>query len=677
MVTLKKVTFIFEPIIIEYSLEVIFMKTKRLIMSALVLLALGITACNNQPVPSDDSSSTPSQSSNDGGSDSSGQAQGHVHTFGAAWRTNDTHHWHVCTGTLENGQACTERSGYAEHDWSEISIVTPPGPTTPGQKKISCSVCKRVKFETIDPTGDQPVVQGNFTFNETDLNRPQNIHSTNQTNYLNYNGDYYNISGSTLSGYGANGNANNSTPEAVSLTWDYTAPTGKSVSSYYVVYGQESDLSDGLQTKTTNTKSISFQNAYLGDNYFKVFAILSDGSIESSQTKIFKVLEQAPRNLKVGNMPNCRDMGGRTTYAGGKIRQGLIYRTAGNKFDNNSDVDADCRDVLLNQLKIKTEFNVGDDKKYTVNLGSSVTTIECFMDYGRANSSEGIGGNGVPYSNMSRNAERVRMVFDTLKDRNSYPLFYHCRIGTDRTGIIAVLLNGLLGVPFQEVIQDYCFSNFAPISGQRYPNIHKNSTDGNGDDPAKYIDEILAMPGKNFQEQTYNALLSIGIPEATLTSIIDILTVGNKATLPNTQKIGKGTGLTSSASRKTASDYKNPDVYYPISSNGTVSYSTTTTAGEKNIVVYIGSTTVSNNTKLASVLSLKIDGNEQTIVDKTLYKAGFGTTAQTSRTAYMFQILGKYNLSAGSHTFVLTAKSSTTINVATICVFDYVTASNQ
>ena len=58
-------------------------------------------------------------------------------------------------------------------------------------------------------------------------------------------------------------------------------------------------------------------------------------------------------------------------------------------------------------------------------------------------------------------------------------------------------------------MQDYAFSNFAPIDGQRYPNKYaaadteSASQDGNGDDPAKYIAEILAMPGKNFQEQTY------------------------------------------------------------------------------------------------------------------------------------------------------------------------------
>ena len=120
------------------------------------------------------------------------------------------------------------------------------------------------------------------------------------------------------------------------------------------------------------------------------------------------------------------------------------------------------------------------------------------MDYG-----------ATPYSNLARNAEKVRNVMEILSDESNYPVFYHCRIGTDRTGITGVMLNGLIGVPFNEVIQDYGFSNFSPIDNQRYPG---KTPDNNGDDIKKYIDEILAMPGATFQEQVYNTLLSIGVP---------------------------------------------------------------------------------------------------------------------------------------------------------------------
>ena len=498
-----------------------------------------------------------------------------------------------------------------------------------------------------------------FSFNDEELNTPQEIHTADQKKYLNLNMEYYHITGSDLDTCNAKGNSNQSTPNKVTVKWNYNAPSDKTVSKFQLLYGQESDLADAYTIEGTTANSVSFYNPYIGDNYFKVVANFSDGTKEESDIKVFKVDAQAPRNISAGNMPNVRDMGGRVTYAGGKIKQGLIYRGAGNKFDNRSSIDSDCQDVLTKQLKVKTEINVANGTGNNINL-SGVKVVNAFMDYG-----------STPYSNLARNAERIRQVMDVLADTNNYPVFYHCRIGTDRTGITGMMIGGLLGIPFNEVFQDYCFSNFAPIDGQRFPN---KPSDPNGDDPAKYIDEILAMPGKNYQEQTYNALLSIGCKAETLNTIIDIMTEGTKATLPNTAKVGVGDSLTSTGTKKTTTEYKDPATYYQLASGKDASFTAELTAGEKDIVVYLGSTDSSNSTKLKDCITLKIDNVEQTITNtKTLYTAGFGKTNQNSRTGYMFNMLGKFDMSAGSHVITISVKKGT-FNLGTICVFDHTQA---
>ena len=507
-----------------------------------------------------------------------------------------------------------------------------------------------------------PSTLGDFSFNETQLNTPQDIHTTDQNAYLNFTGDYYHITKDDLDGFHATGsktaNPDPSLPNAVTVSWDYNAPSGKSVSNYSFTYGQKSDLSDGYTITSLSSKQAQFYNPYLGDNYFRVTANLNDGSKEESQVKIFKVTTKAPRNLKIGNLSNCRDMGGRTTYAGGKVKQGLLYRTCGSKYDTSNSAGTTINDegkqVMINQLKLKTEINVADSTTYNINL-SGTTVKNCYMDYG-----------STPYSNFSRNAEKIRQVFDILVDESNYPIFYHCRIGTDRTGITGILTGGLLGIPFEEVIQDYGFSNFGKIGGQRYAN---KPSDPDGDDCAKYVDEILAMPGANFQEQTYYSLLSIGIPASKLNTFINLMTEGNKATLPTTAKIGVGNSLTSTGTNQTdTTEYKNPASYYVLNSGQSASFTTSTTAGNKKVVVYLGSTNSSDSTKLASGISLKIDNQEKTIVDKTMYKAGFGST-RSSRTGYMFNLLGGYDLSAGEHTFQISSKSGT-FNIGSICVFD-------
>ena len=508
-----------------------------------------------------------------------------------------------------------------------------------------------------------PAARG-FTFNEDELNTPQEIHTADQKAYLNFSKPYYQITGSDLDTFHATGASGYNglqkeswAPKKVKVSWEYGAPEGKTVSKFQIVFGQEEDLSDGYTVSGSKNESISFSNPYLGDNYFKIIANFTDGTSEESDIKVFKVEDIAPRNLDVGGMPNCRDTGGRTTYAGGRIRQGLIYRTAG-----NSMMDSDSQEVLKNQLKVKTEINVADGKSYNVNL--SGTKVEnCFMAYG-----------SVPYSNLARNSVRVRQIMEILSNRDNYPVFYHCRIGTDRTGITAVMINGLIGVQFNDIIQDYGFSNFSPIDNQRYPG---KTPDDNGDDIKKYIDEILAMPGKNFQEQTYNALLAIGCPAEQLNSIIDIMTIGNKADIQNTGKVGKGDSLTSTGSKKTSSDYKNPAVYYQCGSGNEVSFTTDLTAGNKDIVVYLGytgSVSTSTSTKLSASIKLIIDGAEKTMTNtKNLWTAGFGSTKQDSRIGYMFNILGQYDLTAGSHTVTISVTSGT-FNIGTICVFDHVTA---
>ena len=506
---------------------------------------------------------------------------------------------------------------------------------------------------------------GNFTFNDAELNTVQEIHTANQKSYLEFSGEYYNITSAQLNGFSAKGNSNLSTPNQVTVKWNYTVPTGKTVTKFSVIVSSRQDLSDGFTVNGSTAQQVSFYNAFVGDNYFKVLATLNDGTVEASDVKVFKVTTQAPRNLKVGNLPNCRDTGGRTTVAGGKIKQGLIYRTSGNKFDNRSAPDTEAMNTLRDVLKVKTEINVADNTGYNISV-SGTTVKTAFMDYGKT-----------PYSNMSRNSQRIRQVFEILGDENNYPVYYHCRIGTDRTGIVGICLGGLLGIPFNEVMQDYAFSNFAPIDGQRYPHkfaaaeTSSASQDGNGDDPAKYIDEILAMPGKNFQEQTYYSLLSLGVPATTLDKVINIMTDGAKATItPYNIAMASNMTLSGGATKKTGgTDYKDPAEYIQISNGKSASFKSTVTAGKKQVVVFLGHPNASDSKKLADGIDLKIDGQSKTIINRNYWRCGFGTTSRTSCTGYMFINLGEYDLTAGEHTFEIAGKNSDTFNLGSIGVF--------
>ena len=51
------------------------------------------------------------------------------------------------------------------------------------------------------------------------------------------------------------------------------------------------------------------------------------------------------------------------------------------------------------------------------------------------------------------------IAFHALADGSTYPVIIHCMVGKDRTGIVSALLLELLGVPRQQIVEDYLLSS--------------------------------------------------------------------------------------------------------------------------------------------------------------------------------------------------------------------------
>ena len=110
-----------------------------------------------------------------------------------------------------------------------------------------------------------------------------------------------------------------------------------------------------------------------------------------------------------------------------------------------------------------------------------------------------------------------------------------------------------------------------------------------------------------------------------------------------------------------------------MASGKKVSFKATTTAGKKDVIVYMGytgSVSQSTSTKLSASITLKIDGVEQTITNsKNLLTAGFGQTRSRDRYGYMFNILGNYDFTAAEHTVEISSRNGT-FNVGSITIAD-------
>ena len=173
---------------------------------------------------------------------------------------------------------------------------------------------------------------------------------------------------------------------------------------------------------------------------------------------------EAPRNMYVDGVTNVRDLGG-WAVDGGRVKQGLIYRCGRL---NENDCETPVAKItekgvytMLNEMNIRSEIDlrkVSDNEVGGLTtesiLGAEVNYYQCPMGY-----------NG---NMLINNEEMIKHIFsDILSKEENYPLIFHCSIGTDRTGLIAFLIGGLLGVDVNDLYRDYLFSNFGDIGGSR------------------------------------------------------------------------------------------------------------------------------------------------------------------------------------------------------------------
>ena len=362
--------------------------------------------------------------------------------------------------------------------------------------------CKNGKKSGIS-AGYQGTVNG-VTFELSDMGKSVNLHSELQNEYLEYineeNGEFDDI------GLYARGITENSLPAPVHLEWTATAATTEIISSYTVNLSENKDMSSEYSIDTTETELDVFNLKIATTYYWTVTAYLSDG-YATSGTAYFTTSYDGPRNLYVDGITNVRDIGGYDIGGGKKVKQGLLYRCGRlNKTNDPTptiEISDDGIQTMKKQLGVKTEIDLRWDEEAGLieesPLGSDVGYYRICMSYS---------GNI-----LNINSDAIVNVFEILAKEENYPMIFHCSIGTDRTGVIAFLVNGLLGVSEDDLCLDYVWSNFGHIGSSRRSDLIANT----------YLPRIKSMKGRKLKDKFYNYLLNIGVSSKDLNSIISIL----------------------------------------------------------------------------------------------------------------------------------------------------------
>ena len=251
--------------------------------------------------------------------------------------------------------------------------------------------------------------------------------------------------------------------KSVTLSWDQNG------SSFYNVYISEDASFENSRVEKVfgYTPTLELYNLIPGRTYY--WKVRGTYSNDTSEVGSFTTKQSALRAISVDGVSNVRDLGG-YKVGSGNVNYGLLYR--GGKLNgtvNGEAVTDEGKATMLNRLGIKTEIDLrseSDDGGQTQNaIGENVTYVKIplgqyanVIDY---ESWRNLGKDKVSGGYDANNKNAIKDLFELLADESNYPVYFHCNAGADRTGTLALLINGLLGVDEQSLIKDYELTTFS------------------------------------------------------------------------------------------------------------------------------------------------------------------------------------------------------------------------
>lgn len=224
---------------------------------------------------------------------------------------------------------------------------------------------------------------------------------------------------------------------------------------------------------------------------------------------------------------NVRDLGG-WACDGGTIKYGLLIR--------GGRITAEDRNVLVGELGVQheidlrgkegrdpsdgdvvTESPLGNDVWFTITQKAAMyalTPVETWQTY-------------------------LRCVIDAVSHRE--PVYFHCTAGADRTGTLACVLEGLLGMSQSDIDKDYELTCFYSGTATDALARRRNEADWKG-----LINAINAVSGDSFRDKCVHfAVETCGMTMSDINAYRAAMTDGTPETLHWYQSITKNlTGCT-------------------------------------------------------------------------------------------------------------------------------------
>ena len=255
---------------------------------------------------------------------------------------------------------------------------------------------------------------------------------------------------------------------------------------------------DWVYTPTADNPYVTITNLLPNTHYtYKVTAggskVIAEGAFDT-YGKVHQVYFK--------NVRNSRDLGGWKTEDGKTVKYRMVYR--GGRFDGlaKSGKTAIKVEGLKAELDLRGHSDVDSDSSLKGIVDDYVFCAPVIEE----------GYSQMLQQDKEKTRQCMQFIFDMV-DQNK-PVYFHCSLGRDRTGTVAMLTLGILGVPEGDISQEYELTQFAPhgyatSEGEKTKMTRLADYDGAANVIWKY-----AGDEGTFQDGVNAYLLEIGISQA-------------------------------------------------------------------------------------------------------------------------------------------------------------------
>ena len=233
----------------------------------------------------------------------------------------------------------------------------------------------------------------------------------------------------------------------IKLTW---ADDGSSFTDAKVQFWSTEDFSDLREAPVKSANGVcsaELANLYRARKY-RCQVFVGDAASQSFEF----TTGDYPRTITMGGVHNVRDLGGFMTSYGVRTNQGLMYR--GYYIDDKSgghgvNYSADVQKVQEEVMKIGYEIDLQKSSETNGRTVSALNSDVTPCDYKCLTL--------VSYDNFLKedSYKNLPEVMHIMAQSDQKHTYFHCWGGADRTGMLDVFINAILGVSYTDIIEEF------------------------------------------------------------------------------------------------------------------------------------------------------------------------------------------------------------------------------